>query len=146
MRYTPLINDLADIFRGKDIDTVVYFHADHFEPWRPIGDTPAVGEAVVDGMHDFLRVTERIDFARRLTLFYKPHLNYALRHGRDLLRVDPSDLVGFLPRTQSEESFGRAAMQPFAQEVRARNPAAYPSRILYRNSRAYGFSGDRVVC
>ena len=116
MRYTPLINDLADHLRGKDIDTVVYFHADHFEPWRPVGDTPAVGEAVVDGMHDFLRVTERIDFARRLTLFYKPHLNYALRHDRDLLRVDPSDLVGFLPRTQSEESFGRAAMQPFARK------------------------------
>src|SRR5262249_51535737 len=60
------------------------------------------------------RVTERIDFARRLTLFYKPHLNYALHKGDGLVRADPADLVGFLPRTEHEERLGREAMREVA--------------------------------
>lgn len=118
MQHTPLIRDLADRLRRRNIDSVVYFHTDHFEPWRPIGATPAVSAAVVDSLHDFLRATERIDFARRLTLFYKPHLNYTLSRDREMLRADPDDLVGFLPQGQLEEQFGRAAMRPFADESR----------------------------
>lgn len=69
---------------------------------------------VVESIHDFCRATERLDFARRLTLFYKPHLNYALRYDESLVRVDPSDLVGFLPRTEHEEHCGREAMREIA--------------------------------
>jgi hypothetical protein len=110
-RYTPLVKQLADRLRAIDISTVVYFHTDHFEPWRAIGKRPAVGAEVVESIHDFCRVTERIDFARRLTLFYKPHLNYALRRGEGLLRAAPEDLVGFLPRSDFEEQAGREAMR-----------------------------------
>jgi hypothetical protein len=114
MRHAALVKELADGLRRRDIAALVYFHADHFEPWRPLGSAPAVGSEVVDGIHAFLRMTERIDFARRLTLFYKPHLNYALRRGGELVRADPADLLGFLPRTESEERFGRAAMEAVA--------------------------------
>jgi hypothetical protein len=110
-RYTPLVKQLADRLRGMDLASVVYFHTDHFEPWRPIGSGPAVGPEITEGIYDFCRVTERIDFARRLTLFYKPHLNYALRRGDDLIRADSEDLVGFLPRSEHEERCGREAMQ-----------------------------------
>src|SRR3954447_14959021 len=111
-RHTPLIGKLTDRFRQLDIASLVYFHTDHFEPWRSINDqVPAVGTETVSAIHDFVRATERIDFARRLTLFYKPHLNYALRRDTELIRADPEDLVGFLPRTDAEERFGRAAMQ-----------------------------------
>ena len=107
----PLVQQLADRLRGIDVSSIAYFHADHFEPWRPIGNGPAVGPAVVESIHDFCRATERIDFARRLTLFYKPHLNYALRRGEGLIRADPDDLVGFLPRSDHEERCGREAMR-----------------------------------
>ena len=110
-RYAPLVQQLADRLRGIDVSSIAYFHADHFEPWRPIGNGPAVGPAVVESIHDFCRATERIDFARRLTLFYKPHLNYALRRGEGLIRADPDDLVGFLPRSDHEERCGREAMR-----------------------------------
>ncbi|MGH6980391.1 MAG: hypothetical protein ACREFC_04220, partial [Stellaceae bacterium] len=93
------------------------FHTYHFEPWRGIGDKiPAIGQEVVDGIGDFVRTCERIDFARRLTLFYKPHLNYALRRGGGVERADPDDLVCFLPRGEKEERFGRAAMQHVAAD------------------------------
>jgi hypothetical protein len=94
-----------------DVTSLVYFHTDHFEPWRPVGKVPAVGPEIVDAIGDFCRLTERMDFARRLTLFYKPHLNYALRVGDDLVRADPRDLVGFLQRSEHEERFGREAMR-----------------------------------
>jgi hypothetical protein len=113
-RHAPLVKDLASRLRGMDVASLVYFHTDHFEPWRAVGSAPAVGQEVVDSIGDFCRVTERIDFARRLTLFYKPHLNYALRTGDDLARADPRDLVGFLERTEHEERFGRDAMREVA--------------------------------
>lgn len=113
-RHTPLVNELAACLRNMDVAGLVYFHTDHFEPWRPVGRAPAVGPEIVDAIGDFCRLTERIDFARRLTLFYKPHLNYALRTGADLIRADPRDLVGFLPRAEQEERFGRDAMREVA--------------------------------
>lgn len=110
-RHTSLIKDLVARLRGMDLASVVYFHTDHFEPWRSVRDAPAVGQETVDAIGEFCRVTERIDFARRLTLFYKPHLNYALRTGDDLIRADPRDLVGFVPRSAYEERFCHEAMQ-----------------------------------
>lgn len=113
-RHTPLVKELADRLRGMDVGSLVYFHTDHFEPWRAVRGAAAIGPGIVDAVYDFCRATERIDFARRLTLFYKPHLNYALRRGDDLIRADPEDLVGFLPRAAHEERFGREAMQEVA--------------------------------
>lgn len=113
-RHTPLVNELAARLRSMDVEGLVYFHTDHFEPWRPVGGAPAVGPGIVDAIGDFCRVTERIDFARRLTLFYKPHLNYTLRAGDGLIRADPRDLVGFLPQAEHEERFGREAMREVA--------------------------------
>lgn len=110
-RHATLVKELAGRLRDLDIASVVYFHTDHFEPWRPVGTGPAVGPAIVEAVHEFCRVTECIDFARRLTLFYKPHLNYDLRKGGDLVRADPGDLVGFVPRSDYEERMGREAMR-----------------------------------
>jgi len=108
----PLVAELSDRFAKMEIGSLIYFHTDHFEPWRNVGTrVPAVGQEIVDAIGDFTRVCERIDFARRLSLFYKPHLNYALRRGGAVERADPDDLVCFLPRAEFEERFGRAAMQ-----------------------------------
>jgi hypothetical protein len=97
-----------------DVANLVYFHTDHFEPWRAVGASAAVGPEIVDMIGEFCRVTDRIDFARRLTLFYKPHLNYELRRGEGLVRAHPDDLVGFLVRTEDEERCGREAMYEVA--------------------------------
>lgn len=113
-RHATLVKELASRLRDLDVASVVYFHTDHFEPWRPVATGPAVGPEIVETIHEFCRVTERIDFARRLTLFYKPHLNYDLRKGGDLVRGDPEDLVGFVPRSDYEERMGREAMREVA--------------------------------
>jgi len=110
-RFAPLIERLASRLAEMEVGSLVYFHTDHFEPWRSIGDIPAIGQGIVDAIGAFARTCERLDFARRLSLFYKPHLNYALRGGDGVERADPDDLVCFLPRAEHEERFGRAAMQ-----------------------------------
>jgi hypothetical protein len=113
--FSPIVRELAQRLRRLELDSLVYFHADHFEPWRSVdGRIAAVGSQTVESVHEFLRDCERIDFARRLTLFYKPHLNYALRRDPGLTRAHPEDLVAFLPRTEAEERFGRAAMHSVA--------------------------------
>lgn len=114
-KHSRLITDLADRLKRMELRSVAYFHTDHFEPWRSVDDRiPAVGQEIVDSFEEFVRACERIDFARRLTLFYKPHLNYALSRDRDMVRAHPDDLVGFLQRSEPEERYGRAAMQHLA--------------------------------
>lgn len=114
-RLTPLVHEIAERLRRLDLASVVYFHTDHFEPWRNIDDrVPAVGQEIVDGVHEFLRMSEQIDFARRQTLFYKPQINYAFRRDEELIRAHPDDLVGFLPRSEDEQNYGRAAMHDVA--------------------------------
>jgi hypothetical protein len=68
-RLTTLIDELAEDIKRLELTSLVYFHTDHFEPWRSIDErSPAVGQQIVDGIHEFLRECERIDFAKRLTL------------------------------------------------------------------------------
>lgn len=110
-RHNILIEQLKARLQEREVESLVYFHTDHFEPWRSVGTVPAVGRENVDMVGEFCRTTDRIEFARRLTLFYKPHLNYALRYGDDLIRADPRDLVGFQPRADFEEQRGREAMR-----------------------------------
>jgi hypothetical protein len=113
-RFASLATKVADRLRGMDVSSLAYFHTDHFEPWRPVAEAPAVGPESAESVHDFCRATERIEFARRLTLFYKPHLNHALQRGGDLVRADPDDLVGFMQRSEYEERIGREAMREIA--------------------------------
>jgi len=108
--FAPLVNRLAERLRRREVSRLAYFHTDHFEPWRALGTAAAIGPESVQAVHDFCRAVQGVDFARRLTLFYKPYVGYALRRGDELLRAAPEDLVGFRPRTERQEHFGRQAM------------------------------------
>jgi hypothetical protein len=122
--FAPLVNRLAERLRRREVSRLAYFHTDHFEPWRALGKALAIGPESVQAVHDFCRATQGVDFARRLTLFYKPYVGYALRRGDGLLRAAPEDLVGFRPRTERQEHFGRQAMQEVAATTRHVDPAA----------------------
>lgn len=63
---------VADVLRRRGVARVAYLHCDHFEPWRsPLG---GVGEANAAHIRHFADVTAALPEARRLTLFYRPHL------------------------------------------------------------------------
>ena len=48
-----------------DLASLVYFHTDHFEPWRSVRGAPAVGQETVDAIGEFCRVSERIVRSQR---------------------------------------------------------------------------------
>ena len=109
-RYQSIVTALAERMRRKELSHLVYFHADHFEPWSEVNGEPAVGQATVDRVGAFVDACNKLDFARRLTLFYKANLNYELSDAEELIRADPDDLIGFVPTDPEEAEFGKAAM------------------------------------
>ncbi|MBA3810072.1 MAG: hypothetical protein H0X27_00190 [Caulobacteraceae bacterium] len=93
---------------------VAYFHTDHFEPWRQVPGRDGGMERGVDDVAAYLQSTASLDFARKASLFYKANVNYMVSGDRGLLRADPDDLLGFLPRTPHSLRIGRAMIGPIA--------------------------------
>ncbi len=106
---------LADRMRARDIARVVYFHTDHFEPCRNFDGRPILGAANVTDVTRFAREIAQIEFARKLTLFHKPQLNFALRRGEEMMFAHPDDKLGFVRRTPAEDGFARDMLQPLAE-------------------------------
>ncbi|MGH6979642.1 MAG: hypothetical protein ACREFC_00395, partial [Stellaceae bacterium] len=67
--HADLRKRVAESLKQREIREVVYFHCDHFEPWR--GFQGDVSERNADDILNFGRIVEGVDFARKLTLFYK---------------------------------------------------------------------------
>jgi hypothetical protein len=94
----------ADILKARGIRRLVYFHCDHFEPFRPVpGRAPDLGLALGD-VERYLERSATRDFARAATLFYKANVNYLVDARRSLWRADPADLLGFVPPTAEGEA------------------------------------------
>ena len=110
MAKTDLIQSrLGEALARRGIRRIVYFHTDHFEPWRTFDGRAAVGPENADDLARFADAMQRIDFARRLTLFCKPHLNYGMRDGEDAIRA-PGDQLGFYRRGEAEARSAKEAM------------------------------------
>src|SRR5581483_7834420 len=90
---------IADQFKERGVDRLVYFHCDHFEPWSQVNHRPIADQANVRDVVAFADLCSRIDYARRLTLFYKTHHNNTWDLNQDLIRAQPDDPFGFMPHT-----------------------------------------------
>lgn len=105
--------NLHERFLRRGIRRIAYFHCDHWEPWRPIRGEAAVSQRAVDEVGAFVRQLERIDFARRLTLFYKPQIGWtndepvALKLG---LRGHAEDRVRFMERSPVHKAIYASAL------------------------------------
>ena len=74
-RLKSTIDAVAERLRAREIGRLYYFHTDHFEPWQSLGGLSPLCAETVARVETFAETTARIDYARRLTLFYKPYLN-----------------------------------------------------------------------
>jgi hypothetical protein len=108
----PARKRLAAKIADRGIKTIVYFHTDHFEPWRTYDGRAVFGPENQRDLEDFATTLSGIEFARRLTLFYKPHLNFARRTGADMMHAAPGDEIGFMRRTPKEEEAASRFLQP----------------------------------
>jgi SAM-dependent methyltransferase len=103
---------IADVLKSRGVHALVYFHTDHFEPWRLIPDRDGGLDRCIDDVEKYLSSTARLDFARKASLFYKANVNYLTSGDRELLRADPDDLLGFVPRSPRDLRIGRAIVEP----------------------------------
>lgn len=108
----PARQRLAKRVRARAITRVVYFHTDHFEPWRTFDGRRALGPENARDLERFANEMAAHEYGRRLTLFIKPHLNFALRRGADIRHATSDDDLGFIDRTPQEIEAARAALSP----------------------------------
>ncbi len=104
--------NVADALRSRGVRAVAYFHTDHFEPWRIVPLRDGGMARAGDDVARFMEMTERLDFARRSSLFYKPNVNYVVSAERDLRRAHPDDLLGFVPRGEQDLRIAKSILAP----------------------------------
>jgi SAM-dependent methyltransferase len=103
---------IGDVLKRRGVRAVVYFHTDHFEPWRLVPDRAGGMERCVDDVESYLAKTLHLDFARKASLFYKANVNYLTSASRELHRADPDDHLGFVPRSPRDLTIGRGIVAP----------------------------------
>jgi len=94
------LRQLAD----QGVESIEYFHCDHFEPWR-------YGVAIdrVDEVLQYLEWSDELWYAKRMSLFYKPNISYLYfgdEKTSDILAV-PGEKIGF--RISSDTAIETAA-------------------------------------
>ncbi len=110
-------DSLADILKRRGVRRMVYFHCDHFEPWRPVPGSRTLEENAEDVLR-FAEISALNEFSRRLTLFYKVHIGVT-RHlaAPGVAMVAADDPFGFQPRTEGHEAIFRGAMRGLQARV-----------------------------
>ena len=109
--YAELRKRVAESLKQREIREVVYFHCDHFEPWR--GFQGDVSERNADDILNFSRVVEGVDYARKLTLFYKCNNYICVDRDRPQVRAE-DDEIGFATPTARETEVAQTAMRHIA--------------------------------
>lgn len=72
-------------------------------------------ERSIDDVEAYVAATSKLESARKSSLFFKANINHVVSDDRALYRADPSDLLGFCPRTDEERSIGRGLITPIMQ-------------------------------
>ncbi|MGE5269221.1 MAG: hypothetical protein ACM3JG_06055 [Thiohalocapsa sp.] len=108
------VDDLADLLRARDCDSLWYFHTDHFEPWSfNIDDASA---RAVDRMAVMARSSR---FAQKLSLFYAVFVPYWLEVEPGPVaggeRVD-GDGVAFGGRLAAQEALAAETIRPLVTD------------------------------
>lgn len=115
-RHKLAVANLVETLKWREIRRVVYFHADHFEPWKTLEDTGAVSARNADDVVRFVERMNRLYFARRLTLFYKAHLTATLEvNSPNVILSSPQDAIGFRRKSDFEREMTRRAMSCIAE-------------------------------
>lgn len=115
--FAPVKQDLAERLRAREVRRLVYFHCDHFEPWQQFEGRSPVDQRHVDELGQFGEDLARIDYARRLTLFYRTAISFAHDRSREMVRAAPDDLFGIIPRHPAVAALARSGMKALLAAV-----------------------------
>ncbi len=110
----PDISRLADVLRQRDVSRVVYFHCDHWEPWKTVPGHTRVSSLPItaDRIGQFVDDMNALPYARRMTLFYRPGVYTTLDTGKQQgLKAAADDAIVFLSRDEATITHARNAMR-----------------------------------
>jgi precorrin-6B methylase 2 len=111
-QFDALKAELKDIYRKRNVNRVVYFHCDHWEPWKQTPGQSVINERNAEDVAAFVDSVRKIDFARKLTLFYKPNIQHSIDDtGRPGYRVHPDDGIVFAEKTDEQFEICRRAIR-----------------------------------
>ena len=105
---------IADAMKRRGVRRMVYFHCDHFEPWRDARGT--ISKRNADDVREFAEVTSQIEYARRLTLFYKCHVPTTMSASPRSLFAE-GDGLGFQYPTDEHFAITGSAMRHIAHDT-----------------------------
>ena len=113
--FKKLKSELKDLYAIRNVNRVVYFHCDHWEPWRSQPGQSIYCQQNVDGVGMYVDACNKIDFARRQTLFYKPNVSHGvLAKGivepAGSQKVHADDRIFFADKTAAQTEFAKAAL------------------------------------
>ena len=123
---SPQTARVAEVLRARQVRSVVYFHCDHFEPWRNVHGT--VSAANAEHIRRFFEVTARIDVARKLSLFYRPHLKPTVTAEPGAVFPEGSPL-GFVRPTDEAVAVARSGIGQIATSGHALHLHLHHERV-----------------
>lgn len=101
--FEALKQELTNVIKAREVRRLIYFHTDHFEPWKKIPGRRQFSQENADDLVYFTDRIATIDYARRLSLFYRNVFPVVLGERAGVLRADPDDEIGFSPRSAEAE-------------------------------------------
>lgn len=99
----------AETLKARGITRLVYFHCDHFEPWRYVEGRPADLALAVGDVERYITASSG-GFGARATLFYKANINFLVDGARKLWRAHPLDQLGFVPPSRDADALSAAVL------------------------------------
>jgi hypothetical protein len=107
------ISKLVDILKHRNINTIKYFHTDHFEPW-----SLGINDKTLRGLERFSEQTKKSKFTQKLSLFYLINLPAKIRkdHLESGWFVDGDD-AGFAERDPKRINRVKDLMRPLERDL-----------------------------
>lgn len=102
--FASVVDQIAERLRRRGVRRLVYFHCDHFEPWRNVHGS--LSPANSDHVAHFIEATAQNDQARRLTLFYRCHLKPTMEAREGAVFAEDTPL-GFVRPSEADVAVAR---------------------------------------
>lgn len=100
-----VLSQIKKVVETRRLSRVVYMHADHFEPWRL-----RIDQRYADELVAFAHQAAKSEFARKLSLFYKPQVSYVFAEGSGAYQRLDDEPVVFADRNEIQKQIARQAM------------------------------------
>jgi len=127
-------NPLTEILKRRGVNRIVYFHTDHFEPWRALNgrSNNSYDPRNAEDIQAFGERTSALWYAKRLTLFYWPNFGRTLGDGPSTMRV-PGDPLAVNLRNEADDEICQGALKGLGRSTQHEFQVHYHHEFIAPN-------------